>query len=173
MQVSQRLNIHWLLHKQRETEQNAKCYLIRILMSNYLNPETLEEAYADLLTSCGKMPLKPPTQTRQLCIFYLSVPDFHFSVPNVAGFSSLCSNESRTLIFRVLTFGPLRECTKPQDIHSHRFRSYVYGQMPKNVVLVAVLIITQKSLITQKGTLHLTRESPGGCGEGLNHLRKL
>lgn len=71
MQVSQRLNILWLLHKQHETEQNAKCHLIRILMSNYLNSETLEEVYTHLLTSCGKMPLIPTTQMQPFYILYL------------------------------------------------------------------------------------------------------
>ena len=91
----------------------------------------------------------------------------------MAEFSSLCSNEFRTLIVCILTFGPLRKCTKPQDIRSHHIRSYLYGQMPKNVVLVTVLIITQKSLKIQKGTLHPAPESPGWYREGLNHLKKL
>lgn len=84
----------------------------------------------------------------------------------MAGFSSFCSNEFRTLIFRILTFGLLRKYTKPQDIHSLHFRSYLYGQMPKNFVLVAVLIITQKNLKTQKGTLRLGLESPRGSVKG-------
>ena len=109
------------------------------------------------------------------CLFFLwrFSSDFQFSVVNMAEFSSLCSNEFRTLIVCILTFGPLRKCTKPQDIRSHHIRSYLYGQMPKNVVLVTVLIITQKSLKIQKGTLHPAPESPGWYREGLNHLKKL
>ena len=76
--------------------------------------------------------------------------DFHFSVANVADFSSLCPNEFWTLIVCILTFGPLRKSTKPQDIRSHRIKSYLYGQMPKNVVLVSILIITQNNREIQR-----------------------
>lgn len=86
---------------------------------------------------------KCSSSTSCVCQHTPCTSNFHFSVANVAGFSSLCSNEFWTLIVCILTFGPLRKCTKPQDIRSHRIRSYLYGQMPKNVVVIAVLIITQ------------------------------
>ena len=116
---------------------------------------------------------KCSNSTSCICQHAPCTSDFHFSVANVAGFSSLCSNEFWTLIVCILTFGPLRKCIKPQDIRSHRIRSYLYGQMPKNVVLVAVLIITQNNHEIQKGTLYPAPEAPGRYREGLNHLKKL
>lgn len=116
---------------------------------------------------------KYSTSTFSICQHTPCLSDLHFSVADVANFSSFRSNKFRTLIFCILTFGPLRKCTKPQDIRSHHIGSCLYGQMPKNVVLVTVLIITWKNLKTQKGTLHLALESPGWYSEGLNHLKKL
>lgn len=111
--------------------------------------------------------------TSCICQHTPCTSDFHFSVANVAGFSSLCPNEFWTLIVCILTFGPLRKSTKPQDIRSHCIKSYLYGQMPKNVVLVSILIITQNNREIQKGTLYPAPETPGWYREGLNHLKKL
>lgn len=123
MQVSQRLNIHWLVHKKHRTEQNAKCCLIRILMSNYLNSETLEEVYANVLTSLGKMLSRPSIQMQPFFIFHLSAYSLYIRFPflrcKCVNFSSFCSNEFRTEIVCILTFGPLRTCRKPHGIHHH------------------------------------------------------
>lgn len=72
-----------------------------------------------------------------------------------------------------LDIWPTEKMYKTQDIRSHRIRSYLYGQMPKNVVLIAVLIITQNNREIQKGTLYPAPETPGWYREGLNHLKKL
>lgn len=116
---------------------------------------------------------KCSNSTSCICQHTPCTSDFHFSVANVAGFSSLCPNEFWTLIVCILTFGPLRKSTKPQDIRSHRIKSYLYGRMPKNVVLVSILIITQNNREIQKGTLYPAPETPGWYREGLNHLKKL
>lgn len=85
--------------------------------------------------------------------------------------STFCSNEFRTLLLCIMTFGPLRKCTKPHGFHSHHIRSHLYGQMPQNVVLVAVLIIREKSYNTKGNVAYLALESPRWYRQGLNHLQ--
>lgn len=77
---------------------------------------------------------------------------FPFLTCKCGRFSIFCSNEFRTLIFCILTFGSLRKCTKPGDILSHHIRRYLHGQVPKSVLLVTVLITPLPGTETQEGT---------------------
>lgn len=144
-------------------------------MSNYLNSETLQEAYANLLTSCGQRPLKPPTGTQQSYVFDLSVPDFPFSTSQMGQVFLLVFQSIQDFDIPHLDIWPTERVNKTsRHPQSSLQELWVWAGAWKCCASQGLNYHTEKAHNTKRNLTTSSGEPQAvGCGEGLNHLTKV